>query len=601
MSFLVGAAILIAACTKENSDVRLDPKLSTSQVMNVKADAATVVGFVVASGSGFSERGVCYNTDPQPTVANNKVVFDSVSNKATFTVELNGLDYTTKYYVRAYATGENGTIYGEEMSFTTPVALPALTTAEITSVLANTAMGGGNVTDWGGGDVTARGVCFGMEANPTVANDTTVDGNGTGEFTSMLSGLRGKTLYYARAYATNSAGTGYGPEVSFTTLPDVPTVSTTAVTGVTKTEAVSGGMVSYNGGEAVTQRGLVWGMSENPTINDNVIVDNEADTGSYVSNLSGLEKNTTYHVRAFATNTIGTGYGEDISFTTKSDIVTLVIAGDYQGWDPAGAEDSLMNTLDNPSIVQGYAYIPNTNGFKFVSNRDWNIGANYGAGAAAGELSTDPGADNISVSEPGYYLFKIDIENLTYTALKTTWGVIGSATADGWNSGQPMTYSEVFKRWFATIPLTADEFKFRANNSWDAPNPNYGDDGQDGVLEEGGANIPVGTAGTYSIMMDLSQPNHYTYALTTWSIFGSSTPGGDWSTDVDLTPHADNTWTVTADLLQGEFKFRANHGWDYNLGGSPDALSWGGDNIKIDADGNYTITLDLVNGTYTIE
>ena len=135
MSFLVGAAILIAACTKENSDVRLDPKLSTSQVMNVKADAATVVGFVVASGSGFTERGVCYNTDPQPTVANNKVIFDSVSNKATFTVELKDLNYTTKYYVRAYATGDNGTIYGEEMSFTTPVALPALTTAEISSVL----------------------------------------------------------------------------------------------------------------------------------------------------------------------------------------------------------------------------------------------------------------------------------------------------------------------------------------------------------------------------------------------------------------------------------------------------------------------------------
>jgi len=597
MSFLVSAAILIAACTKENSDVRLDPKLSTSQVMNVKADAATVVGFVVASGNGFSEKGVCYNTEKNPTIANNKVVFDSVSNKATFTVELKGLDYTTKYYVRAYATGENGTIYGEEMSFTTPVALPTLTTAEIdiTSIEANTAAGGGNVTDWGGDDVTARGVCFGMEANPTVANDTTVDGNGTGEFTSMLSGLRGKTMYYVRAYATNSAGTGYGPQVSFTTLPDVPTVTTDNVTGITKTEAVSGGMVSYDGGEAVTQRGLVWSLSENPTLSDNVIVDTKADTGSYVSNISGLEKNTIYHVRAYATNDIGTGYGEDISFTTKSDIVTLWVPGAYQGWDPAGATDSLKNTISDP-VVKGYVYMSTAGEFKFVAQKDWSP-VNYGAGDSEGTLALNS-STNLSVSEPGYYYFEVDLDNLTYTATKTNWGVIGAATADGWNSSQPMTYSEVFNRWFATIPMTAGEFKFRANDAWDI---NYGAGDSEGTLAfNSSTNLSLATDGTYTVMLDLSQPNHYTYALTTWSIIGSSTPGGDWSTDIDMIPNADNTWTVTADLLQGEFKFRANHAWDYNLGGTPDALSWGSpDNIPIDADGNYTITLDLVNGTYT--
>lgn len=319
--------------------------------------------------------------------------------------------------------------------------------------------------------------------------------------------------------------------------------------------------------------------------------------GDFSSSLSGLSGKTTYYVRAYATNSAGTAYGNEVEFTTPEALVTLYAAGDFQSWDPAAAVDSFMNTAADP-IVQGYLYLPTTNGFKFVSQRNWD-GPNYGAGATAGTLSNDANAGNLSVPEAGYYLFNLDLANMTYTALKTTWGVIGAATADAWNSDQPMTYSPLLKRWFATIPMTADEFKFRANGAWDLA---YGTGATPGTLSsDGGAsNLSVPTAGTYSVMLNLSEPLNYTYVLTTWSIIGSSTPGGDWSTDIDLTPGANNTWTVTANLTAGEFKFRANHGWDYNLGGTPSALSWGGDNITVPADGNYTITLDLVNGTYTL-
>jgi starch-binding outer membrane protein SusE/F len=98
---------------------------------------------------------------------------------------------------------------------------------------------------------------------------------------------------------------------------------------------------------------------------------------------------------------------------------------------------------------------------------------------------------------------------LTYSLTKITrWGVIGDATADGWNSDQAMTYDLESNKWTATLTLTAGKIKFRANSGWDI---NYGDDGPDGKLNAGGADIPV-EAGTYTITLDLVGPV-YKYKL----------------------------------------------------------------------------------------
>ena len=100
------------------------------------------------------------------------------------------------------------------------VDLPTVTTTAISAIDKTTATGGGEVTADGGADVTARGICWGTSQNPTVDSSHSTDGTGTGSFTSAMTGLTANTTYYVRAYATNSAGTAYGEEVSFTTLPD---------------------------------------------------------------------------------------------------------------------------------------------------------------------------------------------------------------------------------------------------------------------------------------------------------------------------------------------------------------------------------------------
>ncbi len=99
---------------------------------------------------------------------------------------------------------------------------PTVSTTNISSITLNSAVSGGNVTNPGGSSVTARGVCWNTSGSPTTANSKTTNGTGTGSFTSSISGLNQSTIYYVRAYATNSYGTSYGEEVTFTTIPTLP-------------------------------------------------------------------------------------------------------------------------------------------------------------------------------------------------------------------------------------------------------------------------------------------------------------------------------------------------------------------------------------------
>lgn len=197
--------------------------------------------------------------------------------------------------------------------------IPVVTTTAVSGVTTTTAVSGGNVTDDGGADVTARGVCWGTAANPTVSGSKTSDGTGTGSFSSNLTGLTPGTKYYVRAYATNSVGTAYGNEVEFTATAIVgATVTTAAVTVFSYTTATAGGNVSAAGGGNVTAKGVCYGETANPAIGGaGVVTTNDGNgTGAFTSSLTNLKSGTKYYVRAYATNDAGTEYGTQVEFTT---------------------------------------------------------------------------------------------------------------------------------------------------------------------------------------------------------------------------------------------------------------------------------------------
>lgn len=264
-------------------------------------------------GNDISARGICWSHSPNPTISDN-ITVEGYGN-GPFASTITDLSPGNTYYFKAYATNIAGTAYGDEMNFTTEIVLPTLLTVDISEITGTTAISGGEITYNGGGNISAKGVCWSLNPNPTVLNSYTSDGTTTTSYVSYLTELAPNTTYYVRAYATNEAGTAYGDEKEFHTIIDPPTVRTSVVSNITPISAISGGDVSFNGGDIVTARGVCWSITPGPTVDDSA-TSNGSGTGVFTSDIKNLDASTTYYIRAYATNSAGTGYGDELEFST---------------------------------------------------------------------------------------------------------------------------------------------------------------------------------------------------------------------------------------------------------------------------------------------
>lgn len=297
----------------------------TGAVTDVRATSFTGGGTVIDDGGAtVTARGVCYAVTDSPTVAG--AFTADGTGEGAFTSTAHGLDPVTTYYARAYATNAVGTSYGDQVSLTTAVDRPSVTTANVTSITSRTATGGGEVTSSGGADVTARGVCVATHTVPSLNDEVVEEGEGVGAFTAALAGLDPNTRYYVRAYGTNGAGTRYGNLVSFETSPEPPTVTTAAASSVTDSGATAGGEVTDEGGLLVTARGLCWGTGTGPTLAGPHSTEGTG-LGTFTSAMGGLEPNETYYARAYAVNGAGTAYGDEITFVTGTGLPVVVTGG----------------------------------------------------------------------------------------------------------------------------------------------------------------------------------------------------------------------------------------------------------------------------------
>jgi len=254
--------------------------------------------------------------------------------------------------------------------------LPKLaTTTAATSITTTLANSGGNVTSDGGASISTRGVVWSTSSSPTISSSLgiTNDGLGIGSFTSSLTGLTTGTTYYVRAYATNIVGTGYGAQISFRTS-SVPELTTTAVTDNRGNSAKSGATFTSNGGSNVTTRGVVWSTSSNPDISLSTKTTNETGTTNFTSNLTGLTPNTIYYLRAYATNSIGTGYGNEISFNSMNllqigdhfagGIVGYILQSGDPGYDQNTQHGLIINDIPGSNYSLGLYKWDNHNPYK---------------------------------------------------------------------------------------------------------------------------------------------------------------------------------------------------------------------------------------------
>jgi len=272
---------------------------------------------LLAAASAFS-----FSTDPSfvdatattPNLRLNSVSSDANTNGANLasTVADDYLGYNradfTPYDMGAYAYSDNST-------------LPTLDVATaVTAITTTTASSGGNVTLDGGSSVTARGVCWNAAAIPTIANNPTSNGTGTGTFTSSITGLTANTVYNLRSYATNGTGTAYSPNISFTTLPGTPTSPVTNT--ITATGFKANWTAPSQGAAAFTY------TLEYSTISDmSYGVNTVAAITTLNSTVSGLIPSKTYYYRVKAVNASGSGAYSSIQTVTTSAATVVNVTG----------------------------------------------------------------------------------------------------------------------------------------------------------------------------------------------------------------------------------------------------------------------------------
>lgn len=319
-----------------------------------------------------------------------------------------------------------------------PPTIPTLTTDSITQITDTTAFGGGNIIDDGGSSVTVRGLCWSITPNPDTSSNKSSNGNGSGAYTSNLSGLSANITYYVRAYAINNVGIAYGEERQFTTTnisnSAIPSVSTDPITGVSSSSAIGGGNVINDGGQIVTARGICWSTSPNPDITSPTKTNDGTGTGTFVSNISGLTSNTTYYVRAYATNIIGTAYGVQQQFTTAIVNSDLLIS-----------EISTANFTDSISggIRARNHYVELFNGTGSIIDLT-NYAIGYQAVADSGTLSQWDFSNTANyltlsgnVASRGCYVILSNAADPVISH-QFTWGTTSTATA---NASKPLQLS----------------------------------------------------------------------------------------------------------------------------------------------------------------
>jgi hypothetical protein len=251
------------------------------------------------------------------------------------------------------------------------------------------------------------------------------------------------------------------------------------------------------------------GESESNVIKVNVAEFNKALLAKKLP--FGVAANVEFRVKATINQPLSPIFGATAVYKVTPYDATVAmplmhVPGDYQGWDPSNMKTVLYSENIDDKFKGFVHIIGGSREFKFTTGPNWDV--NFGDNGANNSL--DAGGDNIKVAADGTYEINVDLGAKTYTiAPVKRWGIIGSATAGGWDSETPMNaFDKATNSLKITTDLKVGEFKFRANNSWDF---NYG--GSGGNLTAGGANIAIAAAGNYTITFFLGPKGVATYTL----------------------------------------------------------------------------------------
>ena len=290
-----------------------------------KANRKAEVSFraEIWNGVSVSETGVCFGVTTSPS-EDGKHQSGNMAEDGVVTATLSNFDVDTQYYLRAYVKDGESVAYGEVIPLIIRISPPSLTSVIVSSVGASSALFSSSVTDNGGDAVSEVG--FYYNTDEAVDPETSFKLNqpySEDSFSLQADELTPNTKYYVKAFAVNSAGTGYSQIVDFTTSAGVPSVSTLGTVEVTSTSAELSGEVSDDNGAEITERGFVWLQGTGTPTTDSFKLKVGGEVGEYSTTLGGLDPNQKYSFRAYAINSKGTAYGDVMVFTTVAGLPAL--------------------------------------------------------------------------------------------------------------------------------------------------------------------------------------------------------------------------------------------------------------------------------------
>ena len=289
-----------------------------------------------------------------------------------------------------------------------PAKLADVTTAPVTNITATTATCGSNISSDGGAVITAKGVCWGEAASPSINNSKTSDGTATGQSVSEITGLTAGTTYHVRAYATNSVGTAYGSDLTFSTLGKLPSSDTQPATNVSAEGAKLNGSVNANDLSTIVSFEYGTTISYGSTITGT----QSPVTGNTITNISAdvseLSAGTTYHFRIKAVNSLGTTYGSDLTFITFGQIPTVTTLSATS----VGATGATLNGSVNANEVS------TTVSFEYGATISYGSNATATQSPITGNALTTVSADISGLTAGATYHFRVKAVN----SIGTTYG-----------------------------------------------------------------------------------------------------------------------------------------------------------------------------------
>jgi Concanavalin A-like lectin/glucanases superfamily len=375
-------SILIAfSCVKQDAPESA-PTVITLEPSDIRLNSFSMSGDVTNEGfNATKDRGFVWSlNNNNPSVSDNKI---SVGyGKGQYSLSLEKLSPNTTYYYKAFATNDKGTSYGElKVVKTADYSLATLTTDLPKNITYTSAELGGNVVDEGGIAVTERGICLAINKTPTVSDIKIINGKGLGSFANIVIRLIEGTNYSVRTYAINGKGASYGNEQKFTTLAiKAPAVSTELVSNIAATYVTLQGKVTDNGGTDLVEKGFCVSKNTNPSINDIRVKASNTDANAYAIVLTALDPQTKYFVRAYAQNSKGISYGNELSFTTTPATIPTVGTNDFQDITQnsvrAGVE---INNNGGADIIE-FGVCLSTNRFPTIYDRKVVLGTGNSPG-----------------------------------------------------------------------------------------------------------------------------------------------------------------------------------------------------------------------------